>query len=148
MARLNQVVLHNLNDYHDTVKEEAQLLLVSMTQRFLPPQIALQQEQLDLVQVLRANMSNGWPNQLNGQLKDAAKMETDMLDYLFVNASEFLSETIQIYMDERTTRDNLLTFFKLINVACPFLIMNDYRVAKQGGMLQRVQVLEKLMVML
>ena len=37
MSRLTSVILLNLNDYHDTIKDEAQLLLVSMTQRFLPP---------------------------------------------------------------------------------------------------------------
>lgn len=38
-------------------------------------------------------------------------------------------------MDERSTKENLLTFFKIINVVAPFLLMNDYRVAAQTNML-------------
>ena len=145
MTKVTDVVLANLGDYHDTVREEAQLLLVTMTQRFLPPQIALQQEQMDLVNVLRANLSGGWPNQLNGQLKEAAKLESEMLGYLFTDASKFISSTVTIYMDERSTRENIIAFFKLLNIAAPFLLMNDYRVAKQGGSLSKVQVLERVL---
>jgi hypothetical protein len=37
MTAITDTILKNLGDYHDTVREEAQLLLVSMTERFLPP---------------------------------------------------------------------------------------------------------------
>jgi hypothetical protein len=90
-------------------------------------------------------MTQGWPNQLNGQLKDAARMESEMIQYLFTDATSFLSRSITIYMDERSTRENLLQFMKLLNVAAPFLIMNDFRIAKQQQQLQRVMLLEKLM---
>ena len=66
MTQVTAELLVHLSDYFDTVREEAQLLLVCMIQRFLPPQIALKQEQLDLAQVLRATMQQGWANQLNG----------------------------------------------------------------------------------
>ena len=66
MPKITDVILLNLSDYHDTIREESQLLLVSMTERFLPPQINLMEEQRKLIQVLKANISQGWPNQLNG----------------------------------------------------------------------------------
>lgn len=67
-----------------------------------------------------------------------------MLRYLFASASGFLSKTITIYMDEHFGRDALMQFFKLLNAACPFLILNDYRIAKQGGALRRTEALEAL----
>lgn len=89
-------------------------------------------------------MSQGWPPQLSGQLKVAAKLETEMLHYLFSSASGFLSKTITIFMDEHFGRENLMQFFKLLNSACPFLILNDYRLAKQGSALRRIEALESL----
>jgi hypothetical protein len=84
-----------------------------------------------MVQTLKANLDHGWPNQLNGQLKDAANMESDMLKYIFSNAVMFLSKVITIFIDESSGRENLMQYFKLLNTASPFLIMNDYRIAKQ-----------------
>jgi len=130
MTQITAELLVHLSDYYDTVREEAQLLLVCMTQRFLPPQIALQQEQLDLAQVLRANMHQGWANKLNGQLKEAARLEADMLEYLFTDAVTFVAGVVAIFIDESTGRENLMNFFKLLNVAAPFLLMNDFRIAK------------------
>lgn len=49
MTKITDTILVSMGDYHDTVREESQLLLVSMTQRFLPPQIALQQDQIELI---------------------------------------------------------------------------------------------------
>lgn len=66
MTDITEQVSVLIGDYHDAVREEAQLLLVCMCQRFLPPQINLLQEQLDLVQALRANLTMGWPAALNG----------------------------------------------------------------------------------
>ena len=130
MTAITDQIINNLSDYHDSVREEASELLVSMTERFLPPQIALNQEQLDLVQVLKANLSMGWPNVMNGQLKNAAKYENELLSYLFKDTTKFLSSLLTIYMDYMTTRESLLKFFKLLNIACPFMLLNDYRVAK------------------
>ena len=140
MTSITDMILGNLGDYFDTVKEESQLLLVSMVERFLPPQLNVSQEQLDLVQLLKANISQ-WPNAMNGQLKDAATMEAGLLEYLFKNAVDFLSKTVTIFMDERSTRENLMKFFKLLNIAVPFMILNDYRIAKQTNALQRVDFL-------
>ena len=67
-----------------------------------------------------------------------------MLAYLFTSAAGFLSKTITIHMDEHFGRDNLMQFFKLLNGACPFLILNDYRIAKQGSALRRAEALEAL----
>jgi hypothetical protein len=41
MCDITSQILADLDDYHDSVREEAQLLLLCMTERFLPPQIAL-----------------------------------------------------------------------------------------------------------
>jgi hypothetical protein len=131
MCEITSQILIDLEDYHDSVREEAQLLLVCMTQRFLPPQIALNDDQLNLVQVLKTNVKGGWPNHLMGQLKDAAVMEKDMLAYIFGDVIAFMLKIITILMDESHGRENIMKFLKLINVAAPFLMMNDYRVAKQ-----------------
>ena len=41
LAEITDEVLEHLSDYYDTVREEAQLLLLSIAQRFLPQQIGL-----------------------------------------------------------------------------------------------------------
>lgn len=41
MTKITDEILKNLSDYHDSVRDEALGLLVSMMERFLPPQIAL-----------------------------------------------------------------------------------------------------------
>jgi len=66
MTDITEQISVLIGDYHDSVREAAQLLLVCVCQRFLPPQINISQEQLDLVQSLRANLSMGWPAALNG----------------------------------------------------------------------------------
>jgi hypothetical protein len=145
MCDLTSQILVDLEDYHDSVREEAQLLLVCMTQRFLPPMIALTDEQMNLIQVLKTNVKGGWPNNLMGQLKDAATMERDMLKYIFGDVIGFMLKIITILMDESHGRENIMKFLKLINVAAPFLMMNDYRVAKQQQALRRVDLLEHLL---
>ena len=72
-------------------------------------------------------------------------MEGDMLAYMFKDARKFISRIIAIFMDETFGRDHLVTFFKLINVAAPMLLMNDYRVSKQANALARVTLLEGLL---
>lgn len=44
LSAITDEVLIHLSDYFDTVREEAQMLLVSISSRYLPPQIALAQE--------------------------------------------------------------------------------------------------------
>lgn len=111
----------------------------------MPPQIALNDDQLNLIQILKTNVKGGWPNTLNGQLKDAAEMERDMLCYVFSNVIGFMLKIITILMDETHGRENIMKFLKMINVAAPFLMMNDYRVAKQSNALRRVELLEHLL---
>ena len=53
-----------------------------------------------------------------------------MMSYLFVDATAYLSKVITVFMDESTGRENLINFFKLLNTAAPFLLLNDYRIAK------------------
>lgn len=67
-----------------------------------------------------------------------------MLSYLFTSATGFLQKTITIYMDEHFGRDNFTQFFKLLNASCPFLLLNDYRVAKQSSALKRSEAIEAL----
>jgi hypothetical protein len=141
MAEVTDAVLADLGDYHDSVREECQLLLVCMASRFLPPQIDLNEDLTQLVQILKSNVKGGWPNAMNGQLKEAAGLESDMLRYVFKDASLFLQRVVTIFMDESHGRDNIVKFFKLINTVCPFLLLNDYRVSKQSVALRRVELL-------
>lgn len=67
---------------------------------------------------------------MNGQLKQAATLEADILQYLFHDAVAFVSRVITVYMDESTGRENIINFLKLLNTAAPFLLLNDYRIAK------------------
>lgn len=107
MAEVTSTLLGDLSDYFDSVREECQHLLVCMTSRFLPPQIDLNEDLTNLVQILKTNVKGGWPNAMNGQLKDAAKMESDMLRYLFKDASLFLHKAITIFLDESHGKENL-----------------------------------------
>jgi hypothetical protein len=100
---------------------------------------------MTLVQVLKTNVKSGWPNSLNGQLKDAAGMECDMLRYLFADVIAFIGKLLTILMDESHGRETIIKFLSLLNVAAPFLLLNDYRVAKQGNALRRVEMLEHLL---
>jgi len=75
-------------------------------------------------------MHQGWANKQNGLLKDAAGLEAGMLDYLFGDAVTFVASVVGVFIDESTGRENLMKFFKLLNVAAPFLLMNDFRIAK------------------
>lgn len=144
LVSITDHILSGLEEYQESIREEAQQLLLCIAHRFLPAKLALPQEQLDLVQMLKSNMKQGWPAQLSGQLKAAAKLESDMLGYMFTSASNFLSKAITIYMDEHVGRDVLMQFFQALNACCPFLILNDYRLAKQGSALRRCEMLEKL----
>lgn len=75
LVSITDAILEGLEEYHESVREEAQQLLLCIARRFLPQQLTLAQEQLDLVQMLKSNMRQGWPPQLGGQLKAASKLE-------------------------------------------------------------------------
>lgn len=68
-----------------------------------------------------------------------------MLVYIFSDAIGFLLRLITILMDESHGRENMIKFLQMINVAAPFLMLNDYRVAKQGNALRRVELMEHLL---
>jgi hypothetical protein len=51
-------------------------------------------------------------------------------------------------MDESYGRDNIVKIFKLINDAAPFLLLNEYRIAKQSNALRKVDVMAKLLALL
>ena len=53
-----------------------------------------------------------------------------MVEYLFEDAVSFIGELVGIFMDERSGHDNYMTFFRLLNVTTPLLLMNDYRIAR------------------
>ena len=93
---------------------------------------------------MKSNIKQGWPNDMNGNLKQAAFAETEMIRYLFKDVSAFLHKIITVFMDESHGRDNVIKFFKLLNVACPMLLLNDYRISKQSAALRRVELIEKL----
>ena len=57
-------------------------------------------------------------------------MERDMLKYLFTDAIKFVSRLLTVFMDETYGRDHHTQVFRLINIACPMLLMNDYRISK------------------
>ena len=61
-----------------------------------------------------------------------------MIRYLFKDVSAFLHKVITIFMDEPHGRDNVMKFFRLLNLACPMLMLNDYRISKQSAALGRV----------
>lgn len=65
-----------------------------------------------MVQMMRANISNGWELKNLGELKEAANAESDMLKYLYPNAQKFVSKVLSVFMDENYGRDTYLTFFK------------------------------------
>ena len=62
LAKITESILEGLQEFHESIKEEAQQLLLCIARRFLPQNLSFSQEQLDLVQVLKSNMSQGWPN--------------------------------------------------------------------------------------
>ena len=144
LSEITEQLLGDFADYHDSVREECQLLLVCVTSRYLPPKIEVDEHMMELQQILKSNIKSGWPNAMNGQLKEAAFLETGMVRYLFKDVSAFLHKLITIFMDESHGRDNVLKFFKLLNVVCPMLLLNDYRVSKQSAALRRVELIEKL----
>ena len=91
--------------------------------------------------MLRANISQGWQLHQLKELKLAADAESINLGYLFADAQKFIGKIITIFMDESYGRDNYMAFFKLVNTACPFLLMNDYRMSEANNSLRRVQML-------
>jgi hypothetical protein len=53
---LTSLVLNNLGDYHDTVRDESQELLIFVTERFMPPLFSKDQDLLDIYKILKATI--------------------------------------------------------------------------------------------
>lgn len=64
LVDITSTILDGLEEYYESVREEAQQLLLCIARRFLPQQLTLGQEQLELVQMLKATIGQGWPAQL------------------------------------------------------------------------------------
>lgn len=145
MRTMTDQVLVELGEYFESVRDEAQGLLLCLSQRFFPAEISFTQDELDLAHMMRANITHGWALSKGTELKEAAAEESKMLSYLFSDASVFVSKLLTIYMDETYGRDNYLSFFKLLNTVCPFLILNDYRVSEATKSLRRAELIKKLL---
>lgn len=86
MKPVTDEILGELEEYFESVRDEAQSLLLCMSQRFFPAEISFDQDQLDMVHMLRANITHGWQLTKLPELKEAAAAESKMLDYLFTDA--------------------------------------------------------------
>lgn len=60
----------NISDFHDSVREESCNLLNSMTQRFLPAMVNIDQQLMTKQVMIRANIVNGLSVSMDSQLKE------------------------------------------------------------------------------
>ena len=146
MRPMTDQVLEELGEYFESVRDEAQSLLLCVSQRFFPAELSFSQEELDLVHMMRANITHGWDMAKVAEMKEAAAEESKMLGYLFTDAQKYVSKLLSLYMDETYGRDTYMNFFKLLNTACPFLILNDYRISEQSKSLRRAELIKKLLI--
>jgi len=72
-------------------------------------------------------------------------MESELLSYVFSNSIDFLAKVLTVYIDETYGRENIVKFLRLLHTSAPFLILNDFRVAKQQNALRKVDVLGNLL---
>ena len=145
MTHVTGYLAVSLSDFHDSIREEAANLLVCMTERFLPPEISMDQDQLEKLTMIKANIVHGLSANMGNQLKDQADLESSNLDYLFKDAVSFMTKVVQSYLDERSVREPVMQFFKLLSVATPFLLINDFRLAKATNSPQRVEILKQIL---
>ena len=82
---------------------------------------------------------------MEGPTRDAAAAESEMLSYMFEDASEFLRLLIQVMMDEPSTREPITRIILRWNKEMPFLLLNDYRIACANNSLQRQEVIKGLL---
>jgi hypothetical protein len=94
--------------------------------------------------MLKANALVGWGETMRMQVRDAADMEAELNKHLFTDPQAFLKNIIAIYIDETSGRDNLLQVIREFNKKCPFMLLNDYRVALATNSLRRIDVLREL----
>lgn len=95
--------------------------------------------------MIKANIINGLTVHMGNQLKDQAALESSLLDYMFKDATSFMTRVVQSYLDERSIREPVMQFFKLLSVATPFLLINDFRLAKATNSPQRMEILKVIL---
>jgi hypothetical protein len=78
---------------------------------------------------------------MGDRLREMAGMEGIMLQYLFEDAKEFTKNLIAVAIDETTGKDTLHTIITQLGKKCPFLVLNDYRVAHATNSLRRIELL-------
>ncbi|CDW81095.1 UNKNOWN [Stylonychia lemnae] len=144
ISQLSEELIKYLTDYHDSVREQAQLLLTDIIREFLPQELQFDQEQDQLLQMLRSNASVGFSSQMTQKLKDAAEMESAMTKHAFDDPQAFIKNIVAIMMDETHGRENLILIIKEFNKKTPFMVLNDYRIAYQSNSLRRVEILKTL----
>lgn len=86
MRPMTDQILVELGEYFESVRDEAQSLLLCMSQRFFPAEISFTQDELDMAHMVRANITHGWQMNKLAELKEAAAEESKMIGYLFSDA--------------------------------------------------------------
>ena len=74
----------------------------------------------------------------------AQETRKELSKHLFADPQAFLKHIIATYIDETSGRDNLLQMVKEFNRKCPFMMLNDYRIAMATNSLRRIEVLREL----
>lgn len=131
--------------YFDGVRDEACKCLLMIGENFLTHETSLNKDQMQMVHMLRANLTQGWNEQMTQPIKECAEMERDVSKFMFSDAFDYVHRMITVMLDEPSTRDLLSRFLIKINTAFPFLLMNDYRVALATNSLQRAELLKRIL---
>ena len=87
--------------------------------------------------MLRTSIHIQFTEQIGDALREAANQESELVDYAFSDAQDFLKQIIVTMMDIASTREILIRVVKKINECLPFLLLNDYRLATVTNSLQR-----------
>lgn len=145
LADVTDDLLVLLADFHDGVREEACQSLMLIGQSYLTFNADFSTEQADQLRILRANISQGWSNEMSAPVRGMADIEKDVSKFMFTDAHAFVSKAITIMMDEVSTREAIGRFLMRLNECLPFLLMNDFRVSHANNSLQRLQVLKRLL---
>ena len=139
-------VLPLLKDYHDSVREEACIVIEYVITKFLTHRPTLNQEQQDQLMMLRGNLQLGWNSSMTTPIKALAEAESVIVDWMFEDAQAFLKQIVTIMLDEPTTRESLGRTIRQFNDALPFLLLNDYRISTASNSLMRVELLKGLIM--
>lgn len=79
--------------------------------------------------MLRTSIHIQFTEQIGDALREAATSESELVDYAFADAQQFLKQIIVTMMDLPSTRESLIRVVKKLNQCLPFLLLNDYRLA-------------------